>query len=513
MQDTVADRKDVAPLRWVLFVLVIAVFGALFYDSFAYLVNMWATEDMYSQGWLIAVVSIFFAVTAVFGRGIEVGPPRWRYAPIVFALGVIWALAYLTQTVLLQLLVLPVLFWFCVLCCLGTRVARLWLFPAAYFFLALPFWSILTPILQSLTVDVTVFIVRLWGIPMHVVGNFVTIPAGRFEIVSGCSGTHQFAVAVAFTWLAAKIGHKNLLQQGIIVAGGLMLALIANWIRVATLVIVGQTSNMQSYLIQNEHVSFGWGLFVLLVVIPVILMSRTMNRPAIPKSDPVQNPGTADRRAWQPIGTTAIVVLAIAAGPLLARSAMATGDGDPRPLALPVIAGGWSGPFENHPDWVPWFAGADSIAAASYRRDKESVDLFVLSYYNESQGRELINQSNIIADPRSWRFRSRGSGRLAQPAGRPFTWSEIEVSSASGRSRVIRYWYDIAGRQTHRPLVGKVFQAWARLGGKPRASLVAISAVCDTDCDRAMAALDDFLSVGELQLLDLDVDQTMDTNR
>lgn len=515
MQDTYGDKKDAAPLRWGLFFIVIAVYGVLFRESFAYLASMWATEDLYSQGWLIAAVSVFFAVSAVFSREFVFGRPQWQFAPIILILSVAWALAYVTQTLLLQLFVLPVLFWFCALCCLGAPVARLWLFPAAYFFLSLPFWSILTPLLQAMTVDVTVFVVRLWGIPMHVVGNFVTIPAGRFEIVSGCSGTHQFAVAVVFTVLAARIGQKSLWQKGVLIGAGLLLTLIANWVRVSALVIVGQTSNMQSYLIQDEHVTFGWGLFVLLVVVPIVLMGRVMNQAKAQRIETVspRTPAAAGNRLWSPIATSTIAVVAIAAGPLLASYAAMANHSDPVPLRVPRVGGGWSEPFENHTNWTPWFAGADSIVAASYEHGGDTVDVYILSYYQESQGRELINQSNTIADPRSWKFKSQRDGRSEYSTAQVLPWREIEVSSASGRSRIIRYWYDIAGRQTTRPLKAKLLQAWARLGGEPRGSLVAVAAACDSNCDRASATLDDFLSTGVKQLLDLDAVEILETSQ
>ena len=51
------------------------------------------------------------------------------------------------------------------------------------------------------------------------------------------------------------------------IAVALALALITNWVRVYTLIIVGQYSDMQHYLITTDHYMYGWVLYGVAMIV------------------------------------------------------------------------------------------------------------------------------------------------------------------------------------------------------------------------------------------------------
>ena len=62
------------------------------------------------------------------------------------------------------------------------------------------------------------------------------------------------------------------------------------------------------------------------------------------------------------------------------------------------------------------------------------------------------------------------------------------------RSRRIAYWYEIDGRRYVSDTRAKIAQALATLAGNPTAGVVAVSAVCDVDCEAADARIVDFVT-------------------
>ena len=75
------------------------------------------------------------------------------------------------------------------------------LFPMLYLIFLLPGWGLLTALLQKTSVDSVTFLMSFTGIPTFVENNFVTIPAGVFEIANGCSGLRYLIVSLAISSL------------------------------------------------------------------------------------------------------------------------------------------------------------------------------------------------------------------------------------------------------------------------------------------------------------------------
>lgn len=135
------------------------------------------------------------------------------------------------------------------------------IFPAGYLVFIMPIWGILTTVLQKISTVVVTFLMGFSGIPTFVEGQFITIPAGAFEIADGCSGLRYFIVSLAisslFTFLYIKNTKKALLFLSVAIAG----ALITNWIRITALILIGEYTNMQSPLME-DHNTFGWYLYI-----------------------------------------------------------------------------------------------------------------------------------------------------------------------------------------------------------------------------------------------------------
>ena len=140
------------------------------------------------------------------------------------------------------------------------------LFPTLFLVFLLPGWGLLTALLQKLAVSSVTFLMSFTGIPTYVERNFVTIPAGVFEIADGCSGLRYLIVSLAISSLFNFLYIKNIRKALLFFTVAILGALITNWIRITALILIGEYTNMQSSLM-SDHNTFGWYLYAPFMVI------------------------------------------------------------------------------------------------------------------------------------------------------------------------------------------------------------------------------------------------------
>ena len=104
-----------------------------------------------------------------------------------------------------------------------------------------------------------------------------------------------------------------------------------------------------------------------------------------------------------------MAALLVASGPLAARWVTEqVRPADEQILQLPGNASGWQGQADASDSWQPVYKGAISLRGV-YRKDDGSVHLFVGYYPRQTQGAELINELNSIANRESWQVNRIGA--------------------------------------------------------------------------------------------------------
>ncbi len=134
-------------------------------------------------------------------------------------------------------------------------------FPAAYFVFMYPLWGPMVNILQQISVHSVSFLMSFTNIPTYVENQFVTIPAGVFEIAGGCSGLRYLITALAISSLYIFLYIKKTKHILLFLAFAIGGALITNWIRITIIILIGHHTDMTSEII-HDHNIFGWYLFI-----------------------------------------------------------------------------------------------------------------------------------------------------------------------------------------------------------------------------------------------------------
>jgi EpsI family protein len=183
-----------------------------------------------------------------------------------------------------------------------------------------------------------------------------------------------------------------------------------------------------------------------------------------------------------------LTLAALGAAPAIWAATGGTGPpmATPPSLSAPAAPPGWSAETSPASRWRPAYHGADGELHVRYRTDDGTVDLWLLLYVSQAQGKELVSGENRIADSGNWSIDSHRRLSSDPPM------NEAELTGLSGSRRIVRWWYEVGGWNSAGPIGAKLRQVAGRLTGRPEAGLVAFSAPCAPDCDRARDRLDRF---------------------
>lgn len=201
------------------------------------LAEMWEIDDNYSFGYLIPPLAIYFIWDNKEQLvGLPVEGSGWGLALIglalgIFLVGLLGGVYFLPRASAIVLLAGGIL-WIG-----GWSWMRALLFPTAFLLLMIPvprflFIQIAFP-LQLFAAQVAEEILFLIDVPMMRNGNVITLAHTQLEVAEACSGLRSLFALITTGVVFAYFFGKNLLQQVVIVAWSLPIAIAVNALRVA----------------------------------------------------------------------------------------------------------------------------------------------------------------------------------------------------------------------------------------------------------------------------------------
>ncbi|HUG72533.1 MAG TPA: exosortase [Steroidobacteraceae bacterium] len=466
--------------------LVVFIVAAALWPTSLALHQRWTEwdETTYTHGWLIAAVVVFL----LWRNRNAANAPAPRISPAalatLFGVGLLWAFGVRAGLVFIEWLLLPVLMWLAVWAATGAASARRNLFAVAFLYFAVPLWGAVNDLFLWMTVLVVRALLRVTGIPAHFDGNLVQVPAGVFEIAGGCSGLHFVMVALALGALMGELrgddwrGRLKLL----VLAGAL--AVVTNWIRVFSLIVVGHYSDMQHYLVAVSHYTYGWVLFAIAMV-GFFLLERRMASPAA-QPDAGAAPGPtaapASARALPALAVAVVMALVALLQALSARPAAAA----PATQATPADS--------TEEGWQPVVDGADSHTASSIDAPGGPIERRHYIFLSQHQGKEI---GGYAEDPTGGDQLL--SSRQSLISGIPLTL--YETRDSGGEIWLVAVTYRVGSNHYATSLPAKVSYAAGsllQLRSMP-AAITVWRTRCIPDCPAAESALGAVIAATEME--------------
>jgi exosortase len=483
------------PSRFARLWLIVGLAGAVAvvcWPSSVFLAGKWVdTVNLgYTHGWLTLGLCLALMwrsrseLAAAAAR-----PSPWAWALLIAAM-LAWLVSYRASVESLEIPLVPVVFLLSVAASLGWAVARVLLFPAGYFYFAVPVWH--PAPLKFVTIHVVHGMLRLTGPRADFAGEVIRIPNGTFVVEDGCSGVHFMIVGLALAALYGELERdpwRTRAQQLALMAA---LAMLANWVRVYTIIEAGYLTNMQSYLVRVSHYGFGWCVFAVALVAFFWLAPRLGQRAlaqtehAAPAAPQHYRPGPELLAA---AGALAILVavpvlntLARAAHPPATTAAAGAID-PPAPWRMVTSAGDFA--------WLPRFPHADVWQRVVFGDGSgRTVEVLLVAYRVQRDGEELVGEdSSLFGDA----LEVRAEQLVNSSAGR---YRETEVVDRTQGRSLIWWRYEVAGRPLVVPFAEQLWYGINALVWCPPARLIALRSACGSDCAGARRTLSAFVAGG-----------------
>ena len=261
-------------LYWAGVLVCIGLFTRLFWNNLEHFYYAWTTDENYSHGFLVPMISLYFAAqVARGGPGTEpIGGGRW-----LGSLLLVTALLMRLLTIPLPIPFLGDIAFLVGLAGLFTLLSgtmglkRYWFsFFFLIFMVPLPvaLYSKIASPLQLLASRVASTVMNATGVPVLCEGNRMTLPGGlQLFVAEACSGMRQLTGFLALTTAVAYLTTRPVWYRVIIIVAALPIALSANIARVMLTGYIMHFINPQfalgTYHTLEGLLMMGFGLFLL----------------------------------------------------------------------------------------------------------------------------------------------------------------------------------------------------------------------------------------------------------
>jgi exosortase A len=489
---------------WILF---------LYRETAMAMVTIWSRSDTFTHGFLVPPIVLWLiwrrreALTMHVPRP---APAAWVLmagVAFIWLLGDLVAVNAVTQLMLVALLVLSVP------ALLGWSITRQIIFPLGFLFFAVPIGEFLLPPLMEWTAHVTVFALRLSGIPVYREGLDFVVPTGRWAVVEACSGVRYLIASLTVGALFSYMNYQSAQRRILFVLVALVVPVVANWMRAYMIVMLGHLSG-NKLAVGVDHLLYGWVFFGIVIMLMFIIGSRWAE-PESTAPMATQATGkesrTTPRRAVQLWGGAAGMAMMVTL-PHLAVLTMENRDIASRGVVVAPasLVTHWQADAPKGLGFKPAFQNPSTEINQHYSLDGRAVGLYLGHYQHQDYGRKLVSSNNVLVvgkDPH-WELVASGRQRLI--------WGEhvLEVRTAELRSVVqpalanqknLVAWqfYWIGGQVTANDHLAKVYGALNRLSGRSDGSAVIVASTLKDQTGDADSLLTSFLTTHQSAINDL----------
>ncbi len=474
------------------------------------LARQWWTDDNYSHGFLIPLLSAYF----VWERRESLAKLPVRSSPFGLALlaggigalllGNVSAELFTTRVSLLVVLAGLVLYLF------GREYLRMLAFPILYLLFMIPlpaivFNAIAFP-LQLFAARTATAVLQFLQIPVFREGNLITLANIALEVAEACSGIRSLITLLALALTYAYFTQRRPWRRIVLVLSTVPIAIAANVSRIAGTGILAHlygSRAAQGFF----HEFSGWLIFLVAAVLLAaegFLLSKLFPQrgPAHTKldqagleADPTNRQESQARAlpSWRRVGSAAVVLVA----GILSLMTLSHGEAVPvrqRLEDFPVQLGQWRGIGEALPPSILDVLKVTDYIMRLYSRPQSPPVWLYVGYYGSQRQGQTIHSPQQCLPGSGWSILSREYLTVTLP-GRldPVTINRVLIGKGQDR-QIVFYWYQERGRVIASEFAAKAYLVVdAVTRNRTDGALVRISATVRGSEEEAVEQLLDFV--------------------
>jgi exosortase len=253
---------------------IIAVLFIIYWPVFRWLVSSWLSNEFYSHGFIVPVVSGFL----IWIKRHEIRREEHAasgYFPLVLA-GTLYAIYVALDIKSLGGLSFIVVIFSLVLLFFGKRSTKTILFPLLFlvFMIPFPFVQSFAYTLQQISINSSSCILELLGLPITTYGSEIHLGNTVFSIGLPCSGINTFISLLALSAVYAYIIIGSIYKRLGIFILAFPMAIIANILRISSIIIVAYNGSVETAT--GWYHSLSSAMFFILAFLVLVLAAWIM---------------------------------------------------------------------------------------------------------------------------------------------------------------------------------------------------------------------------------------------
>jgi len=490
----------ITPFRLqILFLVSLVALGFGYIDGLQDLVRAWSGREEYSHGFLIPFIALFFiwqkknVLAQVEFEGSWAGLFVLILGIGLLYLGELSGLFIVIQYAFLVALYGLVLAW---IGWKGFRVIWLPLLMLA-FMIPLPafLYNNLSAQLQLISSEIGVWVIRLFGISVHLEGNVIDLGAYKLQVVEACSGLRYLFPLMTLGLIVAYIYEAAFWKRALVFLSTIPVTVLMNSFRIGVIGVLveywGQ-SMAEGFLHDFE----GWVVFmaclgVLLLEMWVLSFIGKDRKPlseAFGIEFPQPVPSDIPRQPRIAPVTFYISVLVTVLAPLLLTSL-----GDRKEvfteradfLQFPLKIGKWQGHRDRLESiYVDTLKFDDYIIADYVDPDGKSVNFYVAYYASQSKGESAHSPRSCLPGG-GWMIISLDQKQIdvTDSGGKSFEVNRVNIKKGD-YTQLVYYWFQGRGRIITNEYMVKWYLFWDALtSNRTDGALIRITALIGPDED------------------------------
>ncbi len=475
----------------------------LYKETVGYLLHDWTQfqNGEYAHGFVVLGIVAFM----VWGQRsiLEQTAIRPSLSPIILVLGfsMTWMIGILLGIRFVESLSFFLLIPSIILVLAGRQFVTKLLYPILFLLVAFPVWEQFLPYLQSLAASLSHILLKITGTTVLREEAYLIVPAGKFLVAEGCSGLRYLLAAMTFGGFYIYLERLTQWRAVVFFAVVIIAAILSNAIRITTVIIAGNMTNMQHPWV-HEHLMLGWYIFAGMLVL-VFWLGNKLSAIEIEQDKKLTTykGQLITRGAVKYTVLLPLLIIAMIAGPLLKNVLVARAEANMNyelQLTTPEGQGLWKATRYASATKIslnPVYSGADNIIDQHYFDGVETVRLYAALYQQQQQDKELINVHNYLFNEEHWQAMTT---EVITPEGSVHNSDkkvlQVQLKNNAGQKKVIWYWYEVAGSTTTKPIMTKLLDLYGLFSGNNSASVVMIAMNSEAGVEQAQIVLGRFYS-------------------
>jgi exosortase len=253
-------------------IIVAAVLVLLYWPTLRWLVNAWISNDYYSHGFLVPLVSAFFIWTKrAYLKNREssvIGIFILIFGILLYLVSFIWQIRFIGGLSLLTVITGLVFFVY------GVRTARQLAFPLVFllFMIPLPFVQNIAYTLQEISVVSSSWLLETMRLPITSSGPEIYLKSTTFTIGLPCSGINTLVALLALSAVYAYMLTGGFIRRTSLFIISFPIAILANILRITSIIIVAYYASVDTAVGWYHDISSP--LFFAIAFLILVLISR-----------------------------------------------------------------------------------------------------------------------------------------------------------------------------------------------------------------------------------------------